>query len=38
MRKANVNFFYDGATGQRLRRLNPLPKHLRYLPTHQTDF
>ena len=40
---ANVNFFLQHHTcrGQRLRPLNEFvisTKHLRYLPTHQTDF
>ena len=40
---ANVNFFLQHRTcrGQRLRPLNEFvisTKHLRYLPTHQTDF
>jgi len=40
---ANVNFFlqYRTCRGQRLRPLNEFvisTKHLRYLPTHQTDF
>ena len=40
---ANVNFFlqYRTCRGQRLRPLNEFvssTKHLRYLPTHQSDF